>query len=504
MTGISTRAPTVSNQRKYVSKDRVVRSISIANDSRLSSRITDSVRTLLIWGALTMLLSGCEWNDFFNPGEPKIVSPDQKPLVVPILDSLASGIEGPDAVFANATDVEPGDLIPDVTDYKIGPDDTVNVQILDLLGAGTGEQVKTVRVTETGMISLPFIPPVKAVGLTEVELEKAVSKAYEDARLIRGARVQVTVADERGQLFSIQGNVVHPSVYLITRPDFRMLDALATAEAPLEPIGVPYAYVIRKLTPPDQTGPAGEPGGPTNTNAPVPPSPQPSVPNSGPADLLSPPPTAPSGPQGRANPAESSAPTMLMDNLPAPDSKPPFKFDDVQTPTDQRIIRVPIDDLRQGGELKYNIVIRPGDMIIVPDPVTGVYYLGGHVLRPGAFNLSGGEKITLKKAWIAAGGADDFAFPSRTEIVRRVGTNREVCVRVDLAKVMAMEQPDIYLEPNDVVYVGTHFIAPFVDSVRNSFSLTTGAGFLYDENLYNNTNSSNNNSTTPLGNAPGI
>jgi len=73
--------------------------------------------------------------------------------------------------FSDATDIEPSDLVPDVSDYKIGPNDLVNVSIFDLLGEGTGEQVKTVRVTETGSVSLPFIPPVKADGLTERELE---------------------------------------------------------------------------------------------------------------------------------------------------------------------------------------------------------------------------------------------------------------------------------------------------------------------------------------------
>ena len=151
------------------------------------------MRSALILGTLIMLLTGCDaspWNDFLDPAEPKIVDPGQKPLVVPILDTLASGIEGPDAYFPDATDVEPGDLIPEVSDYKIGPNDQVSVSVFDLLGAGTGEQVKVIRVTETGSISLPFIPPVKAEGLTERELEGAVSKAYEDARLIRARGYQ--------------------------------------------------------------------------------------------------------------------------------------------------------------------------------------------------------------------------------------------------------------------------------------------------------------------------
>ena len=206
-------------------------------------------------------------------------------------------------------------------------------------------------------------------------------------------------------------------------------------------------------------------------------------PSTAPSDLLSPPPTTP---QGRANPDSNDRRVAAMDALP-PKSPGVFKFDDAENPTDQRIVRVPIDQLRQYGELKYNIVIRPGDMIIVPDPQTGVYYMGGHVARPGAFGLNG-EKVTLKQAWVAAGGGDDFAIPERSEVVRRVGSNREVCVRIDLAKILAVSEPDIYLKPNDEVYVGTHFIAPFLAALRNSFRLTYGFGFLYDRNFYNGPN----------------
>jgi hypothetical protein len=217
-------------------------------------------------------------------------------------------------------------------------------------------------------------------------------------------------------------------------------------------------------------------------------------PATAPGDLLAPPPTAP-GPQGRANP-DSPAPKLLSSAAPASasdDAAPPppsgkvFKFDDLEAPTDVRIIRVPIDQLRQYGELKYNIVIRPSDMIIVPDPTNGVYYMGGHVARPGVFGLTG-EKVTLKDAWVAAGGADDFAMPFRTEVVRRIGTSREVGIRVHLDKILNFQEPDIYLKPNDVIYVGTDIFAPFLAAVRNSFRISYGAAFLYDQNFYTGPN----------------
>jgi protein involved in polysaccharide export with SLBB domain len=431
------------------------------------------------------MLGGCEVNSFLNPGEPHIRPPDSEPLVVPILDTLASGIEQPDQTYAAATDIQPQDLVPDVADYRVGPNDLINVTIFDLLGEGTGETVKTIRVSETGSISLDFISPVKASGLTEQELQDAIVKAYEDAKLIRQARVSVTVVEARARTFSIQGNVGQPSEYQITRPDFRMLDAMVVAHAPLLSTGVEYAYVIRKLNP----GAAAAPSNPSNPSA----APEmPSVPPASPAAPLTPPASEPTSttpstgpsdlltPQSRAN--TGTGPALMSDNT-AISSAEPFKFDDLQAPADTRIIRVPIDSLRQFGQLQYNIVIRPGDMIVVPDPLSGVYYVGGHVQRSGVFSLAG-VKVTLKEAWVAAGGPDDFAIPRRTEVIRRIGADKEVFVRVNLLKILDGEQPDIFLKPNDEVYVGTDLLAPFLAAIRNSFRLTYGFGFLYDRNFY--------------------
>jgi protein involved in polysaccharide export with SLBB domain len=113
--------------------------------------------------------------------------------------------------------------------------------------------------------------------------------------------------------------------------------------------------------------------------------------------------------------------------------------------------------------------------------VNGEYYMDGHITRPGAYTLTG-RKIDLQMAVAAAGGYDSVAIPARTEIIRRIGEDQKVYALVDLDKISAGQQPDIYLKPNDVVRVGTNAIAPFLASFRNAFRLTYGFGFLYDRN----------------------
>ncbi|MDP9172444.1 MAG: polysaccharide biosynthesis/export family protein [Planctomycetota bacterium] len=462
-----------------------------------------------------LMLGGCEVNDFINPAEPNILARHKSPLVVPILDTLASGIEEPSSAYSGATDIRAEDLVPAIQDYQIGKSDLLNVSIFDLLGEGTGETVKQVRVTESGFISLPYIPPVKAESLTEQQVQDVIIKAYSDAKLIRQARVSVTVVEARARTFSVMGNVGVPGEYQITRPDFRMLDAMVAARAPQNAIGVKYAYVLRKITkvattePSPMNAPAMQPTtapgdlltpqSRANTTATVlnaamllddtagggmaAPT---TMPATAPSDLLMPTTNeAPTGMvEGKAAPAPAASPSP-MPALPATGSEPNgiFQFNDLQAPGDVRIIRVPIDQLRQYGELKYNIVIRPMDMIIVPEPQQGIYYMGGHVLAQGAYSLSG-NAITLKQAWVTAHGGDDFAVPGRTEVIRRIGTNKEVFVRVDMSRVLGGEQPDIFLKPDDTIIVGTDFFAPFISALRSSFRVSSGFGFLYDRNFY--------------------
>jgi len=186
----------------------------------------------------------------------------------------------------------------------------------------------------------------------------------------------------------------------------------------------------------------------------------------------------------------ASAPTTEATTAPTTEASA-FEFNELIEPTDKIVIRVPVMKLRN-GELKYNIVIRPNDMLMVPGPVVGEYYMGGHIGRVGVYSLTG-RYITLKQAVISAGMFDQLAVPNRTEIIRRIGTDKEVFARVNLARIFAGEDSDIYLKPNDIVNVGTTIWAPFVAATRSAFRITYGFGFLYDKNFSDTSNNNNNN-----------
>jgi protein involved in polysaccharide export with SLBB domain len=216
------------------------------------------------------------------------------------------------------------------------------------------------------------------------------------------------------------------------------------------------------------------PGGTTPApSTPAPSTPAPSTPAA--------PETTPARAPGTT--AEPLTPVTPPDTTAAAPATGPssFEFDEPKRDPDIRVIRVPLDRL-QRGELEYNVVVRPNDTIIVPSPKVGEYYMGGHVGRPGVYSLTG-RNITLKQAIISAGMIDPLGWPERTEVIRRIGKDREMFVRVNLPKIFAGEQSDFYLRPYDTVNVGTNALAPFLAAIRNAFRFTYGFGFIYDQNF---------------------
>jgi protein involved in polysaccharide export with SLBB domain len=145
------------------------------------------------------------------------------------------------------------------------------------------------------------------------------------------------------------------------------------------------------------------------------------------------------------------------------------------------VIKVDLKKLR-GGDWTQNIVIRPGDDIQIPYNATGIYSVMGQVARPGAYSLAG-QRLTLKQVISTAGPLTALAWPSRCEIIRRLGENKEVTHLVNLEKLFAGTAPDVFIKPNDIINVGSHPVSRWAAVIRQSFRTTYGFGFVYDRNF---------------------
>ena len=447
---------------------------SVLRSSLARKSLAWAAKTALVVAGLSMA-TGC--GSFLDPSK-SLIDPSEMGrynhdyLALAIMNDLStygSGIREEDEQFLNATDPKPEDNVASDADYVVGKNDLLSVTITDLVGIGV-ETTKTTRVSESGNISLPLVGQIKAIGLTEAELEQAIAAKYSEAKLIEKAQVSVTVNEARGRAFSILGAIGAPGQYAIVNSDFRILDALVLARDQ-QTVGADYMYIIRKVdtgTPAGGAKPATPKGPTTNPGSDV------FEPRSA-ADQLN-------GPVHLQTAGRDKVTTVAGQ----PTHSKFSGFQQPGPPSDKRVIRIPLAPLRN-GDLKYNIVVRPQDMIIVPQPTIGEYYMGGHVGRVGVYSLTG-RKITLKQAIVSAGMLDQVAIPQRTDIIRRTGPDQEVYVRVDLAKIFAGEQSDLFLKPNDIVQVGTNGLAPFLAAVRGAFRFTYGFGFLYDKNFADDNN----------------
>jgi polysaccharide export outer membrane protein len=455
--------------------------------------------------SILALSTGCETKSFLDPAQ--VGRWEQSPVVKPILDNLnIDAVEESDPQFANARDITEADQSEEAADYAISPNDSLSISISDLLAPGT-ESVRTIRVSQRGEISLPLLPsPISVKGKTEQQIERAIADAYRDAQVIQNAQVTVSVLEARGRTYTVSGAVNAEGLYQIFDTDFRLLDALVSARGESNPVGIDTIYIIRKVKN-EEAGSTTAPAAP----APAPGGADPLAPQSRGTPLprkslmLMQDATQSTPPEGGIvvvegqevpvnQPATAPAPEMFE---PAPEMAPAteltpgrgFEFNSLQEPQDRIVLRIPYDALKN-GQLKYNIVIKPGDLILVPQPTIGEYYMGGNVEAPGAYSLAA-RKITLAQAVVAARGLNQVAWPSRTEIVRRLPGDKQVFVRVDLDKIFAGLEPDIYLKPDDRINVGTNALAPFLAAFRNGFRLSYGFGFLYDRNFYDDDDNNN-------------
>ena len=441
-------------------------------------------------GALIFLV-GCDTKGFMDPSEMGRYKHD--PLLMPIVSQVDPAIEEGDTQWSQAAEPTADDLKPVTGDYRISPNDLLSITLSDINGPNT-ETVKQSRVTQTGNISLPYIDqPVHAAGSTEIQLEQSIVEAYRTANLIQHAQVSVTVIEARGRAYNILGAVQQPGEFAIVESEFRLLNALVVARNVSTPF-VEYIYVVRRLgEEPAATQPAIT--APTNTNPA-------SAPSTGPSSEELAPKTEANSPVDvqAANTTRDDRGAHLTASAPPQASEPagtvnhsekvvlaaqaiPGSFDGFRDPgpyQNVRVIRIPYEALKR-GELQYNISIHPHDVIYAAEPPTGFYYVGGHVQRPGAYQLAG-QRVTVKDAIIAASMLDGIAIPQRTDIIRHIHPNSEVFVRVDLEKIFSGQQPDIYIKPDDKIMVGTNAVAPFLAAIRGGFRITYGFGFLYDRN----------------------
>ena len=107
---------------------------------------------------------------------------------------------------------------------------------------------------------------------------------------------------------------------------------------------------------------------------------------------------------------------------------------------------VKLSDLQAGS---VNPIIRSGDLVLVTEAVP--VYITGSVVSPGSVMLT--DQLTLSKALGMVGGTRKEAKLSEIKIYRQKGNAPQQVLKVDFEAVKKTQNPDIFLQPYDVIEV---------------------------------------------------
>ncbi len=101
-------------------------------------------------------------------------------------------------------------------------------------------------------------------------------------------------------------------------------------------------------------------------------------------------------------------------------------------------------------------LVNPRVMIRVTSSQSHRLVILGEVKQPGVLPMPFDKPMTLMQAVAEAGGFTDLASVNRVKIVRS-GDGRQKEIRVRVARIIDGRDPDILLEPNDIITVPQTF-----------------------------------------------
>jgi polysaccharide export outer membrane protein len=289
-------------------------------------------------------------------------------------------------------------------DYVLNSGDLLGIEIFDV-----PELSREVRVSESGLISLPLLPVrVRAAGLTAFQLQDKLAELLEANGLVTHPQVTISVKEQHGQPITVTGAVKTPMVIQAVR-EMNLLEVLARAGGLAEDAAGQILVTHAPTTDPqtDETDAA-----------------------------------AASEPAANADPAETTE-TSTTDS-----ATPPESSASSESPT----VRVSLSDLLDTGDPQYNLVLHGGDVVSVPR--AGVVYAVGAVRSPGGFVMANDrQQLTVLKVLALAGGLAPTAKAKDAVIIRQSAESDKRQVPVNLERILAFKAEDPLLLQSDILFV---------------------------------------------------
>ena len=271
--------------------------------------------------------------------------------------------------------------------YRLGPQDVILITVL----AGGETQVSTeLVVTGSGEINVPLAGSIRAAGLTQEELERAIRIPLERDYFVE-PQVQIQIKAYHSLQYFVSGAVKSPGMYELNfHPT--IMDLLAKAGGVAEGRGN-VAYILR--------GAKVE----------------------GTGELLA-----------------STTDMEALEN--AIIKREPIRVDLLKL-LDQGDMTENI--VLESGDTVY---------IPLNKSLNQTYtkvYVEGEIARPGVFDYQPG--LTAFSACIMAGGFKEYAAPNRARIIRNTDDGEQKIFKINLEKVQRGDESDFPLEPGDRIFI---------------------------------------------------
>ena len=123
----------------------------------------------------------------------------------------------------------------------------------------------------------------------------------------------------------------------------------------------------------------------------------------------------------------------------------------------QQRIEVDSGRLIDEGDASLNMLLRPGDVVMVPHAKKLRVYVTGAIENPGHIEYLSSEGITVLQAITAAGGPTERSNLRRVHILRRGADGAQLRIPVNVKQIQKGRADDPLLESNDTVVVGEWF-----------------------------------------------
>lgn len=284
------------------------------------------------------------------------------------------------------------------TDYVLDSGDLLGIEVFDV-----PELSRDVRISESGLISLPLLPVrVHAAGLTAFQLQDKLAELLAANGLVSNPQITIEVKERHGQPITVVGAVRTPMVIQAVR-QMTLLEVLSRAG------GIADDAAGQILV----------------THAPSPAVLENAAADAGQATEL----TAEAGaePATAADPELSAAGEALT-------------------------VRVSLSDLLDTGDPQYNLALRGGDVVSVPR--AGIVYAVGAVQRPGGFVMANDrQQLTVLKLLALSGGLTSTAKKKNAVIIRQSAEADQRQVPIDLESILAFKTEDPLLLQSDILFV---------------------------------------------------